>query len=90
MKYLDQKALVQKASDIAGGQTALAKELTRLTGEEITQQRVNNWIVRGDSVPTEFMAPIEIVTNNKVTRKQFCPKNWQIIWPELAEKRLSS
>jgi DNA-binding transcriptional regulator YdaS (Cro superfamily) len=74
---------IQRACEIVGGQTALAKILTELTGKEVTQQRVRNWLVRGDDVPTEFMAPIEKATDKQVTRKHFHPDDWQSIWPEM-------
>lgn len=75
---------IQKACDAVGGQTALAKLISTITGKEITQQRVRNWAARGDSVPTEFIAAIEQATDGKVTRKDMRPNDWQTIWPELA------
>lgn len=78
------KEHIQKACELVGGQTALARELTRLTGVEVTQQRVNNWISRGDDVPTEFMAPIEQITDGIVGRRDFRPNDWQVIWPEMS------
>lgn len=80
-----QSELIQKACDLVDGQTALARELTRMTGTHVTQQRVRNWIARGDEVPTDFMAPIEILTHRQVTRKQFRPNDWHVIWPELVD-----
>lgn len=77
--------LIRIAIDLCHGKTALARLLTDATNNEVTMQRVNNWAERGDKVPTEFMAPIEQLTEGKVTRKQFCPDNWHVIWPELVE-----
>lgn len=78
------KELIQNACDVVGGQTALARLLTQITGKKVTQQRVSTWLVRGTEVPTEFMAAIEVATAGKVTRKEFRPDDWQSIWPELA------
>lgn len=75
--------MIQKACALVGGQTALAKTLTRLTGQEVTQQRVRNWMARGDNVPAEFMAAIEQATKGQITRKKMRPKDWRSIWPEL-------
>lgn len=77
------KNLIQKACDLVGGQTALARALSKITGRRITQQRVNTWIVRGDEVPVDLMAAIEEATAGFVSRKDFRPGDWQTIWPEL-------
>lgn len=79
--------IIQKACDLVGGQTALARLLSIISRREIKQQRVYNWLKRGDDVPVELMAPIEKATDGKVTRKDFRPDDWDVIWPELMEKR---
>jgi DNA-binding transcriptional regulator YdaS (Cro superfamily) len=79
--------LIEKACGLVGGQTALARELTRMTNEEVTQQRVRNWLFRGDEVPTDVMAPIEVITKGEVSRKDFRPDDYHIVWPELAPKQ---
>jgi DNA-binding transcriptional regulator YdaS (Cro superfamily) len=79
--------LIQKACELVNGQTALARELTRRTGIVVTQQRVRNWIYRGDEVPADFMASIEEITNGEVSRKDFRPNDFQVVWPELAKTR---
>jgi DNA-binding transcriptional regulator YdaS (Cro superfamily) len=79
--------IIQKACDLVGGQTALAKMLSIISRREIKQQRVYNWLSRGDSVPVELMAPIEKATKGRVTRKDFRPDDWDVIWPELAAPR---
>lgn len=79
--------LIQKACQLVNGQTALAQELSRRTGKNVTQQRVYNWIYRGDEVPTEFMAPIEDITNKEVSRRDLRPHDFHIVWPELAPRR---
>jgi DNA-binding transcriptional regulator YdaS (Cro superfamily) len=78
--------LLKKACDLANGQTGLARELTQRTKRRVTQQQVRNWLVRGDEVPTDVMAPIEEITNGEVSRKDFRPNDFHIIWPELAER----
>lgn len=75
--------IIQRACEEVGGQTALAKRLTEIARRHISQQRVNNWLARGDQVPVELMAPIEKASNGKVTRKDFRPNDWDVIWPEL-------
>ena len=75
---------LQEACDLTGGQTALAKVLTELTGEVVTQQRVRNWLFRDDDVPAEFAPSIEQATFGQVTRRDLRPNDWQRIWPELA------
>lgn len=78
---------IQKACDVVGGQTALAKRLSIIARREIKQQRIYNWLNRGDEVPVELMAPIEKATDGAVTRKDFRPDDWDVIWPELVERR---
>ena len=74
---------LQKAIDIVGGQTALAKAI----GGDIQQPHVWNWLNRSNGIPPhEYCASIEKATNGQVTRKDFYPKTWHLIWPELAGK----
>ncbi len=78
---------IQKACDKAGGQTALANSLSGLTGKVVTQQRIRNWLARGNRVPAEYCAAIEQVTGGAVSRRDMRPDDWHLIWPELAEPK---
>lgn len=76
---------IQKACEKAGGQTALANSISELTGTVVTQQRIRNWLARGDRVPAEYCVAIEYATNAEVTRRDLRPDDWHLIWPDLAE-----
>ena len=78
-----ENALISRACELFGGQTAMARRLSRRTGKPITQQRVANWINRGDEVPVEFLAAIEAESGGEITRRQLRPDDWHSIWPEL-------
>lgn len=58
---------IEKAVDIAGGQTALAAALG------IKQAHVWNWLKRGTPVTASLCAAIERVTNGSVTRYELRP-----------------
>lgn len=73
------KAL-NKAIKVAGSQA----ELARLIGAA-GQSTVGNWLNRGGVVPVEYCARVEKVTG--VTRQELRPKDYAIIWPELADSR---
>lgn len=77
--------IILRACNAVGGQTALARVLTTISRQKVTQQRVNNWLSRGDRVPVELMASIERASNGKVTRKDFRPHDWDVIWPEMVD-----
>lgn len=70
------KAL-DRAVELAGGQTALAKKVSeRVKGtgvNPITQSHVWNWLNRDRKVPGEYGIPIEEVVGGKVTRHELCP-----------------
>jgi DNA-binding transcriptional regulator YdaS (Cro superfamily) len=68
---------IHVAVQAAGGQSALAG------GIGATQQQVWNWLRRGDAVPPEFCAQIELFLRGAVTRWQLRPDDWHRIWPEL-------
>ena len=53
---------------------------------EVGQSVVSNWRARGTVLDPIYCAAIERATKGKVTRKQLRPKDWQAIWPELADK----
>lgn len=73
---------LQKAVDIAGGQTRLAEMIAKYTKKNIFQPHVWHWLNKGEGkVPAEYCAAIEWGTG--VTRKELHPDDWQTIWPEL-------
>jgi len=79
--------LLEKAIEIAGGQTALAAAINvaivdqaRVAGEEpktrllVTPQKVSYWLGRKKGVvPAEYVLPIEHATNKKITRHELRP-----------------
>jgi len=70
---------IEKAAKILGSQEALG-ELFKLQ-----KAAVSHW-KRIGSVPVEYCARIEEATGGAVTRRELRPKDWQAIWPELADK----
>ncbi len=77
------------ACELAGGQSALAAELTnRFPQDPVSPARIWNWINRDGGAPAEYCAAIEEIVGKKVTRQQLRPNDWKAIWPELltAEK----
>jgi DNA-binding transcriptional regulator YdaS (Cro superfamily) len=50
----------------------------------MTKSAVDRWITKG--VPIKQCVAIEQTTNGAVTRRDLRPKDWHLIWPELAEK----
>lgn len=68
---------IQKAIDLVGGPTALA----RLLGNGVLQQHVTNWRRRG--VPAERCIDIENAVGGQVTRYQLRP---DVFGPEPEER----
>jgi DNA-binding transcriptional regulator YdaS (Cro superfamily) len=62
---------ILKAIQVSGGQAALARRLTEITGRPFKQQNVWNWIKRG--VPAEMAIPLEQATGGRVTRNEMRP-----------------
>lgn len=74
---------LKRAADLAGGNSALAAELTKVfPGNPVSPARLFNWINRDGGAPSEFCAAIEGIVNQQVTRDQLHPADWQTIWPE--------
>lgn len=48
---------------------------------------VSDWAAEVRPIPHKYGAPIEIATGRKVTRKEMFPNDWEIIWPELKDKK---
>lgn len=47
---------------------------------------LSNWTSGQRPVPVKFAVAIELATEKAVTRKDLCPNDWHLIWPELSEK----
>ena len=77
-----QKAALQRAAQIVGGQAALAEKLGFKD-----RRNVWPWFNRDRDVPVEHCTAIERITDGAVTRQELRPNDWQAIWPELAEKQ---
>ena len=61
---------LERAVDIAGGQTALAKAI----GGSVKQAHVWNWLnISKGRVPAEHCSAIELATGGLVTRQQLRP-----------------
>lgn len=71
---------IQKACEIAGAQSSLAKKLG------VSPPVVSQWLNFERPVPIEKCVSIERITNGEVTRKELRPNDWNRIWPELTEK----
>lgn len=69
------------ASEILGGQSALAKLLG------VTPPTVNQWAKGDRPIPIDKCWPIEQATNGEVTRKDLRPDDWERIWPENIEEK---
>jgi DNA-binding transcriptional regulator YdaS (Cro superfamily) len=79
METIIDKKPLSEAVEKAGGQVALAKQLTEMTGIPVSQQRVWNWLYRDDEAPPEkFCVPIERLTG--VLRNQLRP---DVDWGDL-------
>lgn len=58
-------AALQQAVEVLGGQEALARRLTQIMGEPVSQGRIWNWLNRDRRVPGEAVLPIEQATREK-------------------------
>ena len=47
---------------------------------------LSNWAKGQRPVPVKFAVAIESATDKIVTRKDLCPSDWHLIWPELSQK----
>lgn len=56
----------------------LAKKLN------VSPALVSQWRNGIRPIPFERCPEIERVTDGQVSRKDLCPDNWQVLWPELA------
>lgn len=73
------KSAIQKAVDVAGSQTALARKL------KLTPQRIQQWVSTG-KVPAERVLDVEAAVGGLVTRFELRPD----IYPRLNADRRAS
>lgn len=68
----------QRAIALVGGQAPLARRLTEIMGEEITQQRIWNILNKAQRVPAELVIPLEKATNGIISRHDLRPDLYPI------------
>lgn len=51
---------------------------------------MTDWTKGNRPVPVKFAVAIEVATDKQVTRKDLFPDDWNLIWPELAEKAVAN
>ncbi|MDA8416758.1 MAG: YdaS family helix-turn-helix protein [Betaproteobacteria bacterium] len=63
-----------------GGQSAVAREIG------VSQPSVHEWTKTG--IPSGRIHRMAILAERKgiATRKEICPRDWHLIWPELQDK----
>ena len=71
---------IEKAIQIVGSQVALAKAISNLTGQPVSQQRIWRWLNGSGVVPAEFCISVEKITG-EVTRYDLRPQDAHLIWP---------
>lgn len=70
---------INKAVNIFG-LTGLAREIG------VKPPTIRQWVTGDRPIPIERCVAIERATDGQVTRKDLRPDDWQLIWPELADK----
>ena len=70
---------VARAIELAGGPAKVGRSL------RVSTQTVCFWRDGARQIKSEFGAPLEILTESRVTRKDMWPESWQRIWPEMAD-----
>lgn len=71
----------QRAADLLGGQSALARQLSLDPTEAITPQAVSLWCRTG-RVPAERVLDIERLTEGRVTRHELRPDLYPVDMPD--------
>jgi DNA-binding transcriptional regulator YdaS (Cro superfamily) len=66
---VNSESAIQRACSIAGGQSALARKLTAITGEPISPQSVQQWC-RSGIVPPRRVLAVELAVDAKVSRHE--------------------
>lgn len=63
---------ISQAIDKAGGQTAVAEKLSKLTGRRVRQSKVSMWLHRR-RIPPEWVIPLETVLDCPLKRHDIRP-----------------
>lgn len=77
----DMKLAFGRAVDLAGGQSALARELSR-PGKPVSQQRLRHWLVVKGQCPAEWVLQVEALTG--VSRHELRP---DVYGPEPSKRK---
>lgn len=56
----------------------------------ITPAAVSHWATGYRNVPVEYCARLEAATGGAVTRQSLRPNDWHLIWPELADGKVTA
>lgn len=64
---------IQEAVSVCGGQSALARQLCLLTGKDVRQAHVWNWLNRTKALPAEYAVPVERATGGLIPRHRLRP-----------------
>ena len=92
MDTTPERQALHRAVGLAGGQAGLARRLSEITGRQIKQPHVWNWLYRDSAVPAEMVIPIERATTGAVTRHELRPDLYppegEMIAGERAQLRL--
>lgn len=67
-----EKQHLRNAVEIVGGQSALARALTDLTGKKYRQGHIWQWLNNYD-LPAQLAVPIETITEGAVSRHELRP-----------------
>lgn len=73
------KEAIRQAVDLFD---ASPSRLAQAIGQPVKRQNVEHWLNTG-RVPTDYCAQIELLTSQRVTRRDLRPDDWHRIWPEL-------
>lgn len=67
---------LQRAVDIAGSQSQLARDLSEKLNKTIYQGHVRKWLMNSKVIPDYICKPVEEITNGQVKRSQLRPDLW--------------
>ena len=73
------KSAIKEACEISGGQASLARIIS------VSPANVQQWIKGTRPIPITQCVAIERATNGVVSRQALRPKDWHLIWPDIAE-----
>lgn len=70
---IDSTPALQRAIELVGGQSELARRLSTHTGRSVKQPHVWWWLNKSRQVPGEYCRPIEAVTEGQVRPAELRP-----------------